>query len=80
MRGKCVLGGLVLWSACLLSSTAHAYIGPGAGISAVGTLLALVGVVVLSVLGFVWYPLKRLIRGLRGGRKGQADIGDADGT
>ena len=42
--------------------TAHAYIGPGAGITAIGTVIALVGVVVLGVVGFVWYPIKRLLR------------------
>ena len=41
---------------------ALAYIGPGAGISAIGTLLVLLGAVLLSILGFVWFPLKRLLR------------------
>jgi len=39
---------------------AEAYIGPGAGISAIGTVIALVGVLLLAIVGFVWYPTKRL--------------------
>jgi len=41
---------------------AVAYIGPGAGLGAIGTAIALVGAVILLIVGFVWYPLKRLIR------------------
>ncbi len=39
--------------------TAEAYIGPGAGISAIGTVIALIGAVLLAIVGFVWYPIKR---------------------
>ena len=42
---------------------AHAYIGPGAGLSALGSLVALVGAVFLLLAGFVWYPVKRMLRG-----------------
>lgn len=43
-------------------ATALAYIGPGAGLSAIGSLLALIGAGLLMVVGFVWYPVKRLRR------------------
>ncbi|HRO13190.1 hypothetical protein [Amaricoccus sp.] len=46
----------------LLPETALAYVGPGAGLTAIGTLLALLGAIGLAVVGFVWYPVKRLIR------------------
>lgn len=39
---------------------AQAYIGPGAGISAIGTAIALFGAILLAIVGFVWYPIKRL--------------------
>jgi uncharacterized membrane protein len=42
-----------------------AYVGPGAGISVIGTAVAFVGSVVFAILGFVWYPIKRLIAMLR---------------
>ncbi len=42
------------------AQTAEAYIGPGAGISAIGTVIALIGAILLAIVGFVWYPIKRL--------------------
>lgn len=44
----------------LLSDPAHAYVGPGAGLSVIGTVLALLAAASLAVVGFVWYPIKRL--------------------
>lgn len=41
---------------------AQAYIGPGAGISAIGSLLALLAGVGFAIFGFFWYPLKRLMK------------------
>jgi hypothetical protein len=48
----------------LLSSAvpAHAYMGPGAGLAFLGSLIALIAAVGVGVLGLVWYPLKRLLR------------------
>ena len=48
-----------LW---LTPVAAPAYIGPGAGLSAVGSLLALLGAVLLILVGFIWYPVKRIMR------------------
>lgn len=47
---------------------AWAYIGPGAGLSAIGVLVALVGGVLLVIIGFVWYPAKKLYRKLSSSR------------
>lgn len=52
---------------------ASAYIGPGAGISAIGSLLALLAAILFAVIGFVWYPIKRLWR-----RKKQAQTRQAE--
>lgn len=41
------------------------YVGPGIGMSALGVFLALVGGFFLAIAGFVWYPIKRLLRTLR---------------
>lgn len=41
---------------------AMAYVGPGAGLSAIGTLIAVIGAVLLAIVGFVWYPIKRLLK------------------
>jgi hypothetical protein len=40
---------------------AEAYIGPGAGIAAIGTVIALIGGILLAIVAFIWYPIKRLI-------------------
>ena len=53
---------LSFWAVFLISEPAYAYIGPGAGLSALGTILALLGVVLLLLVGFLWYPIKRLRR------------------
>ena len=47
-------------------ATALAYIGPGAGLSAIGTVIALIGAVILGIVGFLWYPIKRLLNRNKG--------------
>jgi hypothetical protein len=54
-----------MFAAFILSAVpgmALAYIGPGAGLSAIGGVISLLGAVVLLIVGFVWYPVKRLLR------------------
>ena len=51
---------------------AEAYVGPGVGISAIGTVLALIGAILLAIVGFVWYPIKRLLS--RAKKKHDRDI------
>jgi predicted PurR-regulated permease PerM len=46
-------------------SFAHAYVGPGAGLSALGTIVAFIGACLLIIIGFVWYPIKRLLKWLK---------------
>jgi hypothetical protein len=44
----------------LTPTPAFAYFGPGAGLSALGSVIG-VGVAILAaILGFLWYPIKRL--------------------
>ena len=38
------------------------YIGPGGALSAIGSFLALLAATLLALLGFVWYPIKRMLR------------------
>ena len=57
------LAALIL--AAVLPTTALAYTGPGAGISAIGSLLALLAAIGFMIVGFVWYPIKRLIKGTK---------------
>lgn len=56
------MAGAVFACAMMLPQAAQAYVGPGAGLTALGTVIALVLALVLAVIGFVWYPMKRLAR------------------
>ncbi len=55
-------GVLLLLYVAVIPGAAMAYIGPGAGLSAIGTLFAVLGAVLLAIVGFVWYPIKRLLK------------------
>lgn len=39
-----------------------AYVGPGVALAAIGAAIAFVGGIAMAVGGFVWYPLKRILR------------------
>ncbi len=41
---------------------ASAYIGPGVGLGTISIIVAVGVAVLLLFVGFVWYPLKRLMR------------------
>jgi hypothetical protein len=60
-----VVWSLIAGAWVLAPPVAEAYIGPGAGISVVGAAVAFVGAVVFAIIGFVWYPLKRLLAFVR---------------
>lgn len=51
----------VLMGQIILPQYVFAYIGPGAGISAIGTVVAFIGAILLAIVGFIWYPMKRLL-------------------
>lgn len=53
-----------------LPMAAQAYVGPGAGLTAIGTMIALIAALVLALVGFVWYPMKRMMRA----KKAKAEI------
>ena len=48
-----------------------AYVGPGAGLSAIGAFLAMLAGVFVAIVGFIWYPIKRLIRSVKRGASGE---------
>ena len=52
----------------------YAYVGPGAGLSALGALFALISSVFVAIFGFIWFPIKRLIRRARRRREARAEI------
>ena len=47
-----------------LPQAASAYVGPGTGITVIGAALAFIGSTFLAIVGFIWYPVKRLWRAL----------------
>jgi uncharacterized membrane protein len=63
-RKSSMLTCLYIMLLCLVTypAASYAYIGPGAGLSAIGALLALVATVAVAIFGFIWYPIKRLAR------------------
>lgn len=50
-----------------------AYLGPGGALSAIGSFLALLAAAILALLGFVWYPLRRLRRVLSARRERKSE-------
>lgn len=63
--GKLIFCLATFFVSTVSPSLALAYIGPGAGLGAIGTFLAVVGAALLLIVGFVWYPVKRLLRWLK---------------
>lgn len=59
----------VVFSEGLLLGIIFVYIGPGAGLAAFGSLLAVIGAAGLTVVGLVWYPVRQVLRKLRTHRK-----------
>ena len=49
----------------MLPFPAFAYLGPGGGITAIGALIALLFAVLYTFFGFIWFPLKRLLKKIR---------------
>jgi hypothetical protein len=56
---------MVVTCLMVVERDAYAYIGPGAGMTAIGTVVAFIGAILFAIVGFVWYPIKRLIGMMR---------------
>ena len=70
----------IVWTAIIaavligIPRDADAYIGPGAGISVIGTVVTVIGAIFLAIVGFVWYPIKRALMKLRRRQKPQGEV------
>ena len=53
---------LLLVMVLLISSNVYAYIGPGAGIPIIGSLLGMVVTVVLVVSAVLFWPIRKLLK------------------
>lgn len=62
LRGRAGLWAVLALGLLAFSDPALAYMGPGAGLTMIGSLVALVSAVLAGIFGFVWYPLKRLFK------------------
>lgn len=58
----------------LMPLQAQAYIGPGLGLGAIAVTVAVVLGVLLLIGGFIWFPLKRMLK--RKKAQGAADSSD----
>ncbi|MCV3273628.1 hypothetical protein [Roseobacter sinensis] len=68
--GKLQISAVVAILLVLMPAAAQAYVGPGAGLTAIGTMIALLAALLLAIVGFVWYPIKRMRRA----RKAKAEV------
>jgi hypothetical protein len=50
---------VLMW---VLGSPAHAYLGPGAGLGMMGSLIALIIAVLVIILGLIIYPIRRFLK------------------
>lgn len=57
----------------LAPEAALAYGGPGSVVSGVGALLAVLAAIAAAFVGFLWFPVKRLMQRLRGPAEEQQD-------
>ena len=73
---RAVLSGVVV-CALLVPSAALAYVGPGAGLSMIGSLLAVAGALLLAVLGLVLFPVRLLMKRRRTAAAAASTNGDA---
>jgi len=59
---RAMLPAAVFALLALTPESALAYAGPGSGLTVIGAAVAFIGAVFLAIVGFVWYPIKRLLR------------------
>ena len=52
----------VLLLVIFVQQPAMAYVGPGTGIAALGALLAIIIGIIAALFGFLWYPMKRILK------------------
>ena len=62
MNGEVRAATAVALITATFAAPAHAYIGPGAGLSIAGSIVAVLGAILFGIVGFIWYPIRRLMR------------------
>ena len=79
LRIRLVAASFLASTAALLPAPALAYTGPTLGLGIVGSVLAILAVLVLSLFAFVVQPLRRRWRRSRG-NAGPAETGNREPT
>ena len=69
---------LFLLASLLFPAPAWAYIGPGLGAGAIAAALAVLGSILLGMFSVIYYPIKRLMKKLRNGRRVGGQGGPAE--
>ena len=54
---------VILITLLVLPLSAYAYVGPGMGVGVIGAIIGIFAAIVLSIVGLVWFPLKRAFGG-----------------
>lgn len=55
----------------LSAAPAQAYIGPGMGAGTLAVVFGVIGSIFLAIVALLWYPIKRMMRRMRGSGKAQ---------
>lgn len=63
MQNKTLARSLLALTLVLLPGLAQAYIGPGVGAGAIGTVVAFIGAIFMAIFAVIWYPIKRMLKG-----------------
>ncbi|MBE9548758.1 MAG: hypothetical protein IMF09_05065 [Proteobacteria bacterium] len=62
----------------LIASTAHAYIGPGAGIPVIGSLIGIIVTVVVAIGAILFWPIRKMLK--RGKKKPAVEENNDNGS
>ena len=62
MIPKALISFLLFTQFMLLTDCAYAYIGPGAGLGMIGSLIAIIVAAVIILLGLIIYPIRWLLK------------------
>ena len=61
VRDRAVAALAICMAFCFVCSPAYAYVPISGGLSALGSFFAVIAAIFLGLVGFVWYPIKRLL-------------------
>jgi hypothetical protein len=63
---------MIFVAAMLLATSANAYMGPGAGLGMLGSVVAVIGAVLIAVFGILVLPIRMIMKKRRKGAETKA--------